>query len=132
MPGLESQARPTLLPLTVYVSAPYTRRSYKLSMGNDTPTRNPDMLRGTVDLLILKALTHGRQHGFGIARWLEDVTGDVLRIEEGSLYPSLHRMERRGWVDAEWGVSDNNRQVKYYRLTRRGREYLQRESSGWT
>lgn len=101
-------------------------------MGTADIARNPDMLRGTVDLLILKALTHGRQHGFGIARWLEDVTGDVLRIEEGSLYPALHRMERRGWLEAEWGVSDNNRQVKYYRLTRRGREYLQRESSGWT
>ena len=95
------------------------------------PSRNPDLLRGTVELLILKALTHGRQHGFGIARWLEDVTDDVLRLEEGSLYPALHRMERRGWLESEWGFSDNNRQVKYYRLTRRGREYLQRESSGW-
>jgi transcriptional regulator len=94
--------------------------------------RNPDLLRGTVELLILKALTRGRQHGFGIARWLEDVTSDVLHLEEGSLYPALHRMERRGWLEAEWGVSDNNRQVKYYRLTRRGREYLQHESSGWT
>jgi DNA-binding PadR family transcriptional regulator len=60
------------------------------------------------------------------------VTGDVLHLEEGSLYPALHRMERRGWLEAEWGVSDNNRQVKYYRVTRRGRDYLQRESSGWT
>jgi transcriptional regulator len=101
-------------------------------MGNTPFARNPDMLRGTVDLLILKALAQGRQHGFGVARWLEEVTGDVLRLEEGSLYPALHRMERRGWLEAEWGVSDNNRQVKYYRLTRRGREYLQRETSGWT
>jgi PadR family transcriptional regulator PadR len=98
----------------------------------EAPTRNPDLLRGTVELLILKALTHGQQHGFGIARWLENVTSDVLRLEEGSLYPALHRMERRGWLEAEWGMSDNNRQVKYYRLTRRGREYLHRESSGWT
>ena len=79
----------------------------------DSAARNPDLLRGTVELLILKALTHGRQHGFGIARWLEDVTSDVLHLEEGSLYPALHRMERRGWLEAEWGVSDNNRQVKY-------------------
>ena len=99
-------------------------------MGAD-PSRNPDLLRGTVELLILKALTRGRHHGFGIARWLEDVTDDVLRLEEGSLYPALHRMERRGWLESEWGFSDNNRQVKYYRLTRRGREYLRRESSGW-
>src|SRR5262245_50662698 len=97
-----------------------------------TPARNPDMIRGTVDLLILKALTHGRLHGFGIARWLEDLTDEVLRLEEGSLYPALHRMERRGLLESEWGISDNNRQVKYYRLTRRGREYLQREISGWT
>jgi PadR family transcriptional regulator, regulatory protein PadR len=98
----------------------------------DVPGRNPDLLRGTVELLILKALTRGRQHGFGIARWPQDVTDDVLRLEEGSLYPALHRMERRGWLQAEWGISDNNRQVKFYRLTRGGREYLQRESSGWT
>ena len=78
-------------------------------MGAD-PSRNPDLLRGTVELLILKALTHGRHHGFGIARWLEDVTDDVLRLEEGSLYPALHRMERRGWLESEWGFSDNNRQ----------------------
>jgi transcriptional regulator len=94
--------------------------------------RNPDMLRGTVDLLVLKALARGRQHGFGIARWLDEVTDDVLRLEEGSLYPALHRMERRGWLESEWAISENNRQVKYYRLTRRGREHLRRETSGWT
>ena len=93
--------------------------------------RNPDLLRGTVELLILKALTHGRQHGFGIARWLEDVTSDVLRLEEGSLYPALHRMERRGWVEAEWGVSDNNRRAKYYKLTAAGRKRFAEESQSW-
>ncbi len=94
-------------------------------------TRNPDLLRGTVELLILTTLTHGRQHGFGIARWLEDVSGEALKIEEGSLYPALHRMEHRGWLDSEWGISDRNRQVKYYRLTRRGRAHLRQETAAW-
>ena len=93
--------------------------------------RNPDLLRGTVELLILTALRHGRQHGFGIMRWLDDVSDEALQLEEGSLYPALHRMERRGWLEAEWGISDKNRQVKYYRLTPRGRAHLRRETEGW-
>ena len=93
--------------------------------------RNPDFLRGTVEVLLLKALSGGPQHGFAIARWLEDSTDDELQIEEGSLYPALHRMERRGWLEAEWGVSENNRHVKSYRLTRRGREHLRAETAGW-
>ena len=92
---------------------------------------NPELLRGTVELLLLKALSAGPQHGFGVARWLEEVTNDVLKIEEGSLYPALHRMESRGWLEAEWGISDKNRQVKYYRVTRRGRDRLRAESAGW-
>ena len=92
---------------------------------------NPELLRGTVELLLLKALSAGPQHGFGVARWLEEVTNDVLKIEEGSLYPALHRMESRGWLEAEWGISDKNRQVKYYRVTRRGRGRLRAESAGW-
>ena len=93
--------------------------------------RNPEMLRGTVELLILTALGRGRQHGFGIARWLEDVSDDVLQLEEGSLYPALHRMERRGWLQSEWGISEHNRQVKLYRLTARGRARLRSETEGW-
>ena len=93
--------------------------------------RNPDFLRGTVDVLLLKALSDGPRHGFAIARWLEERTDDALQIEEGSLYPALHRMERRGWLEAEWSVSEKNRQVKCYRLTRRGREHLRAETSGW-
>ncbi len=93
--------------------------------------RNPDLLRGTVDVLLLKALSAGPRHGFAVARWLEERTDDALQIEEGSLYPALHRMERRGWLEAEWGVSENNRQVKSYRLTRRGREHLRAETAGW-
>ena len=96
------------------------------------PSRNPEMLRGTVELLILSALTRGRRHGFGIARWLEATSDDELQLEEGSLYPALHRMERRGWLEAEWGISENNRQVKRYRLTPRGRARLRSETEGWT
>ena len=94
--------------------------------------RNPDMLRGTVELLILTALGRGPRHGFGIARWLEATSGDELQLEEGSLYPALHRMERRGWLEAEWGISENKRQVKLYRLTARGRARLASETVGWT
>ena len=94
--------------------------------------RNPDMLRGTVELLILTALSRGPRHGFGIARWLEATSDDELQLEEGSLYPALHRMERRGWLDAEWGISENKRQVKLYYLTSRGRARLASETEGWT
>ena len=96
------------------------------------PSRNPEMLRGTVELLLLSALTRGRRHGFGIARWLEATSDDELQLEEGSLYPALHRMERRGWLEAEWGISENTRQVKRYRLTPRGRARLRSETEGWT
>jgi transcriptional regulator len=90
-----------------------------------------DLLQGTLDLLVLKTLSWGPTHGYGVARWIQQVTGDVLRVEEGSLYPALHRLERRGWIDASWGVSENNRRAKYYRLTPRGRRQLQAETSTW-
>lgn len=93
--------------------------------------RNPEMLRGTVELLILTTLRGGPRHGFGIARWLEATSDDELQLEEGSLYPALHRMERRGWLESEWGISDNNRKVKLYRLTARGHARLQSETEGW-
>ena len=94
--------------------------------------RNPEMLRGTVELLILTTLRGGPRHGFGIARWLEATSDDELQLEEGSLYPALHRMEKRGWLESEWGISDNNRKVKLYRLTSRGRARLRSETEGWT
>ena len=97
----------------------------------DVSTRNPDLLRGTVELLILKALTHGRQHGFGIARCLEDVTVDVLRIEEGSLYPALHKLEEKGFIVAEWGISEHNRKAKFYRLTAAGKKQLAAANDYW-
>ena len=90
-----------------------------------------DLLRGTLDFLVLKALTFGPQHGYGIARWLEGSSDDLLRIEEGSLYPALYRMEKRGWIRSEWGFSESNRRAKYYRLTARGLEQLEAQADGW-
>lgn len=90
-----------------------------------------DLLQGTLDMLVLKALAWGPRHGYGIALWLRRTTEDALSVEEGSLYPALHRMAKRGWVEAEWGISENNRRAKYYTLTERGRAQLQVETSRW-
>ncbi len=90
-----------------------------------------ELLQGTLDMLILKALASGPRHGYGVARWIHATTGDSLRIEEGSLYPALHRMESRGWVTSEWGQSESNRRAKYYRLTRSGRAQLGRQVRAW-
>ena len=90
-----------------------------------------ELLQGTLDLLVLKTLSWGSAHGYAIARWIQDTTGDALRIEEGSLYPALHRLERRGWIASEWGLSENNRRAKYYKLTARGRAQFRAESSAW-
>jgi transcriptional regulator len=89
------------------------------------------LLQGTLDLLILKTLTWGPRHGYAIARWLEDTTDDALRIEEGSLYPALYRMEKRGWIEAEWGTSEIGKRIKLYSLTRDGRAQLKTESADW-
>jgi PadR family transcriptional regulator, regulatory protein PadR len=89
-------------------------------------------LYGTIELLVLKALSWGPTHGFGIARWVELVSGDELHVEEGSLYPALHRMERKGWIESAWGLSERNRKAKYYRLTPKGRAQLRAESSTWS
>lgn len=90
-----------------------------------------ELLKGTLDMLILKAVARGPNHGYGIARWLEDRSDDLLQIEEGSLYPALYRMEGRGWIESEWGKSETGRRAKYYRLTARGREQLVSETKGW-
>jgi PadR family transcriptional regulator PadR len=89
------------------------------------------LLQGTVELLVLKTLSWGPMHGYGIASWIERVTDDALRVEEGSLYPALYRMSAKGWITAEWGLSENNRRAKYYRLTNDGRRQFRRQSSGW-
>jgi len=90
-----------------------------------------DLLQGTLDVLVLKVLIWGPRHGYGVVRALQQLTDDALRIEEGSLYPALHRLERRGLLKSEWGLSENNRRAKYYRLTNAGRQYLRAESSSW-
>ena len=90
-----------------------------------------DLLQGTLDVLLLKALSWGPLHGYAVVRWIERTTDEVLRIEEGALYPALHRMERRGWIEAEWGMSEKNRKAKFYKLTDLGRRELHAESATW-
>ncbi|HET7585200.1 MAG TPA: PadR family transcriptional regulator [Gemmatimonadaceae bacterium] len=91
-----------------------------------------DLLQGTLDLLILKTLVWGPCHGYAVARWIRETTEDDLRIEEGALYTALHRMEKRGLIEAEWGMSENNRKAKYYRLTAHGRRQLRARTEVWT
>ena len=94
-------------------------------------TAIPDVLRGTLDLLILTALGWGPAHGYAVARWIQHATNDALAIGEGTLYPALHRLEERGWIAASWGASENNRQAKFYALTRSGRAQLRVEAANW-
>ncbi|HEV2448399.1 MAG TPA: PadR family transcriptional regulator [Candidatus Sulfopaludibacter sp.] len=90
-----------------------------------------ELLQGTLPLLVLRILASGPNHGFAIARRIQVISRDVLRAEEGSLYPALHRMELEGWIDSEWGTSENNRKAKYYRLTALGRKQLKAETERW-
>jgi transcriptional regulator len=90
------------------------------------------LLPGTLDVLVLKALTWGPRHGYAVARWLDDATHGALQIEEGALYHALHRLEQRGWVTAEWGVSETNRRAKYYTLAPDGRQQLVAQTTSWT
>ena len=90
-----------------------------------------ELLQGTLDLLVLRVLQSAPMHGFGIAQKIHLLSADALRIEEGSLYPALYRMERKGWIEAEWGVSENNRRAKFYQLTRKGRKQLVTETATW-
>ena len=92
---------------------------------------NPDVLQGTLDLLILKTLARGPMHGYGIVVHVQQVSEEVLRVEEGSLYPALHRIEQAGWISSEWGTTDNNRRAKYYKLTATGRKQLETEEENW-
>ncbi len=96
------------------------------------PAKTPNaLLHGALDALILKTLTRGPRHGYAIARFIEDTTGETLLVEEGSLYPALYRLERRGWVEAEWGISELGRRAKLYRLTVAGRRQLTTEMEAW-
>src|ERR1043165_5726576 len=90
-----------------------------------------DLLQGTLDMLVLKALSRGSMHGYGVTRWIQQTSDDALQVEEGSLYPALYRMEKRGWITSEEGLSENNRKARYYKLTRVGRRQLETESSAW-
>jgi transcriptional regulator len=90
-----------------------------------------DLPQGTLDLLILRTVALGPQHGWAISERIQRISSDVLRIQQGSLYPALHRLERRGWIKAKWGASENNRRAKYYELTRSGRKQLEAEESAW-
>ncbi len=92
---------------------------------------NVSLMRGTLDLLILKALSWGPRHGYGVSDWIEEATGTALLVGEGTLYPALHRLERHGWIEAEWGRSANNRQAKFYRLSRAGRGQLTSGATSW-
>ena len=96
------------------------------------PIADLELLQGTLDLLILKTLTWGPLHGYAVARWISDTTDDDLQIEEGALYTALHRMEKRGWLESEWGLSEKNRKAKYYLLTSLGRKQLRTKSAVWT
>ena len=89
------------------------------------------LLQGTLDLLVLKALETGPQHGYAVARWVRETTEGAIEVEDGALYTSLHRMERRGWLEPTWGLSENNRKAKYYALTRAGRRELATETQAW-
>lgn len=96
------------------------------------PNSDLELMQGTLDLLVLKALIFGPRHGYAVARWVRETTDDDLCIEEGALYTALHRLERRRWVESEWGRSDNNRRAKYYELTGLGRRQLRVQTDVWT
>lgn len=95
------------------------------------PDERIDFPQGTLDLLILKTLALEPQHGWAISERIRQISSDVLQVQQGSLYPALHRLERRGWIKAKWGASDNNRRAKYYELTRSGRKQLESETEAW-
>jgi PadR family transcriptional regulator PadR len=90
-----------------------------------------DLMQGTLELMILKTLSRNAMHGYGIAQRIHEAADDLLKIEDGSLYPALYRMEERGWIASDWGVSENNRRAKFYKLTRAGRKQLDAEAANW-
>jgi transcriptional regulator len=94
-------------------------------------TESVDLPQGTLDLLILKTVALEPQHGWAIAQRIQQISSDVLRVQQGSLYPALHRLERRGWLKSSWDASDNNRRAKYYELTRKGRAQLEAQTDAW-
>src|SRR5262249_52388740 len=117
------------LPLALLQEGVYS--SCRSEQGDGMGNERIDLPQGTLDLLILKTLALEPQHGWGISERIQQVSSEVLRIQQGSLYPALHRLERRGWVKAKWGASENNRRAKYYELTKSGRKQLETEESAW-
>jgi transcriptional regulator len=95
------------------------------------PLEKADLLQGTLDLLILKVVALGPVHGYGISQRIRQISEEVLQVQQGSLYPALHRLEKRGWLEADWGESDNSRQAKFYRLSAKGRKQLAAEEDTW-
>lgn len=95
------------------------------------PLEKSELLQGTLDMLILKIVALGTIHGYGISQRIRQISRDVLQVQQGSLYPALHRLERRGWLEADWGESENGRQAKFYKLSTRGRRQLAKEESNW-
>src|SRR6202521_5044270 len=106
---------------------PYT----KSKLGEGIPIEKSDLLQGTLDMLILKIVALGPVHGYGISLRIRQISKEVLQVQQGSLYPALHRLEKRGWLTAEWGESDNGRQAKFYKLSAKGRKQLAGEESNW-
>lgn len=96
------------------------------------PLQKSDLLQGTLDMLILKIVALGPVHGYGISLRIRQISQEVLQVQQGSLYPALHRLEERGWLEADWGESDNGRQAKFYRLSAKGRKQLVKEEANWT
>lgn len=97
-----------------------------------SPATELPLLQGTLDVLVLKTLSWGPRHGYAVARWIADTTGEELTVEEGALYTALHRLEKRGWLESEWGISDTGRRAKFYQLTSEGRDQLRSQSLRWT
>src|SRR5579863_4166105 len=95
------------------------------------PTEKSDLLQGTLDMLILKIVALGPVHGYGISQRIKQISKEVLQVQQGSLYPALHRLEKRGWLQAEWGQSENGRQARFYRLSAKGRKQLTAEETNW-
>jgi PadR family transcriptional regulator len=115
------------LPLTFDIF----RVQYVDSLGEEVPLEKSELLQGTLDMLILKIVALGPVHGYGISQRIRQISREVLQVQQGSLYPALHRLERRGWLDATWGESDNGRQAKFYKLSGKGRRQLAKEESNW-
>jgi transcriptional regulator len=114
------------------LSRPGAHLSHQYFRGELVAAVDLDLLQGTLDLLILKTLTWGPRHGYAVASWIREATEQRLQIEEGALYTALHRMEKRGWIESEWGLSENNRRAKYYQLTSQGRKQLRAKTAVWT